>query len=232
MIRLIWRNWWRKKGNFIFLIVGVLLISAGLFYLVGLSHATQTTIVDELQKRWQASYDIIVRPAGTRSVTEEENLLDPNFLSGLSGGISIEQYEQIKAIDGIEIAAPIAMIGYLLFSIDLEELELEGNGTYRLVTEEINNIGIKEKRNVTTTYFTRGNNEVIQEKFIETGGDYFLGIPYETYSTTWTVLLAGIDPEQEAKLVGLDQAIVPVGTSRYFTDDDISKNIVLNEDAD
>lgn len=231
MIRLIWRNWWRKKGNFIFLIVGVLLISAGLFYLVGLSHATQTTIVDELQKRWQASYDIIVRPAGTRSVTEEENLLDPNFLSGLSGGISIEQYEQIKAIDGIEIAAPIAMIGYLLFSIDLEELELEGNGIYRLVTEEINNIGIKEKRNVTTTYFTRGNNEVIQEKFIETGGDYFLGIPYETYSTTWTVLLAGIDPEQEAKLVGLDQAIVPVGTSRYFTDDDISKNIVLNEDA-
>ncbi|WAA12521.1 hypothetical protein [Fervidibacillus halotolerans] len=157
MIRFIWKNWWRKKGNFIFLIVGVLLIAAGLFYLVGLSHATQTTIVDELQKRWQASYDIVVRPAGTRSITEKDNLLDPNFLSGLSGGISIEQYEQIKEIDGVDVAAPIAIIGYLLFSIDLQDLELEGNGIYRLVTEEINHIGIKEKKNVTTTYFSRGN---------------------------------------------------------------------------
>ena len=29
-------------------------------------------------------------------------------------------------------------------------------------------------------------------------------------------LLAGIDPEQEAKLVGLDEAIIDLGTSQVF----------------
>ncbi|WAA12522.1 ABC transporter permease [Fervidibacillus halotolerans] len=58
-----------------------------------------------------------------------------------------------------------------------------------------------------------------------------MGFPFETYFTTWNLLLAGIDPEQEAKLVGLDQAMLSIGTSRYLTDDDISENILLNVEA-
>lgn len=112
MIRFIWQNWWRRKERFILLLVGAFIISAGLTYLIGLSEANKGTIVDTLQQRWTASYDIVVRPEGTRRVTEDKNLLEPNYLSGLSGGISVEQYETIKEMDGVEIAAPIAIIGY------------------------------------------------------------------------------------------------------------------------
>ena len=77
MIRFIWQNWWRRKERFILLIVGAFIVSAGLTYLIGLSETNKGTIVDTLQKRWSASYDIVVRPEGTRSVTEEENCWSP-----------------------------------------------------------------------------------------------------------------------------------------------------------
>ena len=100
MIRFIWQNWWRRKERFILLIIGAFIVSAGLTYLIGLSETNKGTIVDTLQQRWSASYDIVVRPEGTRSVTEDKKLLEPNYLSGLSGGISVEQYEAIKEYTG------------------------------------------------------------------------------------------------------------------------------------
>lgn len=128
MIRLIWQSWWRRKERFLLLLFGALIISAGLSYLVGLSETSKGTIVDELQKRWSASYHIVVRPEGSRSITETDNLLDPNYLSGLDGGISLAQYEQIKAIEDIEVAAPIAMIGYASYSLILDNYELKTTG--------------------------------------------------------------------------------------------------------
>jgi hypothetical protein len=70
----------------------------------------------ELQKRWGSSYDIVVRPEGSRSVTEDLNLLEPNYMSGLDGGISRKQYETIKQIADVEVAAPIAMIAAVIAS--------------------------------------------------------------------------------------------------------------------
>lgn len=112
MIRFIWKNWRRRKESFVLSIIGAIIIGVGLTYLVGLSEVNQTTIVDELQQRWESSYDIVVRPEGSRSVTEQEDLLDPNYLSGIDGGITLEQYKTIKNIQNVEVAAPIAMIGY------------------------------------------------------------------------------------------------------------------------
>ncbi len=44
-------------------------------------------------------------------MTEDLNLLEPNYMSGLDGGITRKQYETIKQIADVEVAAPIAMIG-------------------------------------------------------------------------------------------------------------------------
>ena len=91
LIKLIFQNWWRRKERFFLLLVGVIIISAGLTYLVGLSNQSKGTVEKNLQERWTASYDIVVRPEGSRSVTENKSLLEPNYMSGLSGGISMEQ---------------------------------------------------------------------------------------------------------------------------------------------
>lgn len=237
MIQFIWKNWWRRKERLLLLLIGVFVISIGLSYLIGLSQINQATIVDELQQRWTASYDIIVRPDGSRSSIEQDQLLDPNYLSGLAGGISNEQYEDIKSIDEIEVAAPIAMVGYLLFVLNLEQLEIEDDGIYRMITEEVSNDGIRENIETETTYFTKGHVDLWSEKQNKAGGHYFLGLPYEYfpsdnnyYTTTRSGLLAGIDPEQEAKLVGLDQAILPYENSRFISNEDVSEHILVNKD--
>src|SRR5690625_7506127 len=102
MIRFIWQNWWRRKERFILLILGAFILSAGLTYLIGLSETNKGTIVDTLQQEWSASYDIVVRPEGSRSVTEDKNLLEPNYLSGLHGGSSMDQYRSVERRVGKE----------------------------------------------------------------------------------------------------------------------------------
>lgn len=134
-IRFIWQSWWRRKERFILLLIGALIISVGLTYLVGLSETNEATVVNELQQRWSSSYDIVVRPEGTRANTEKDSLLDPNFLSGINGGISMEEYETIKGISHVDIAAPIAMIAEVFYTVELAELPTE-NGIYRLVLDE------------------------------------------------------------------------------------------------
>jgi len=110
MLKFIWNSWWRNKERFILLMVGMLIVSTGLSYLLGVTQANNGTVVNELQKRWDSSYHIVVRPEGSRSVTEDLNLLEPNYMSGLEGGITREQYETIQQIADIDVAAPIAMI--------------------------------------------------------------------------------------------------------------------------
>ncbi|WP_052131450.1 FtsX-like permease family protein [Planococcus sp. CAU13] len=218
MLNFIWNSWWRNKERFILLLVGVLILSTGLSYLIGITQANNGTVVDELQKRWKSSYHIVVRPEGSRSVTEDLNLLEPNYLSGLEGGISLEQYEQIKAMADIEIAAPIAMIGSNTSYVELEDPDITEPGIYRMILREETNTGAGIQVNEMSTYVTAGG-------WMPDGAtaiDYGIspGIPNLSYGTS--VMIAGIDPEAEAAMVGLDEAIVLNDFSRYFNDSDVS----------
>ncbi|WP_052360753.1 ABC transporter permease [Oceanobacillus manasiensis] len=215
MIRFIWQNWWRRKDRFILLLIGAFIVSAGLTYLIGLSETNKGTIVDNLQQRWSASYDIVVRPEGSRSITEDKKLLEPNYLSGLSGGISLEQYEAIKNIPGVEIAAPIAMIGYADYSVNFGDAQLPKDGIYRKVMETSVDNGIGEETVSGSTYFVTDiwNN-------MNKGPEYGVGSPNPDLTVNSFSLLAGVNPEQEAKLVGVDEAILSLGSSRYFEDSD------------
>lgn len=226
MIRFIWQNWWRRKERLILLVIGALIISVGLTYLVGISETNKGTIVEELQQRWSSSYDIVVRPEGSRSLTEEQGLLDPNYLSGLDGGISRAQYEQIKAIEHVEIAAPIAMIGVGVHLTKMAELGLE-EGIYRYITEEIADDGVRQYRKVSHDYVAVGHLDLVGERNLAWGPDYFLtvpiGYPNNYLTPSRSFMIAGIDPEQEAKLVGLDEAVIQNDSgSRYLTNEDRS----------
>jgi ABC-type lipoprotein release transport system permease subunit len=215
MIRFIWNSWWRNKERFILLIVGALIVSTGLSYLVGITQANKGTIVDELQKRWKASYHIVVRPPESRAITEEKNLLEPNYLSGLSGGISLEQYEKIKSMEEIDVAAPIAMLGYVNNTITLKKLNLSEPGVYRLRLTEKTNTGLAKEKEQGAFYFTVGS-----WKPTGTGKEYGVTQFSGELSYGTEILLAGIDPEAESKLIGLDQAMIQTRTSRFFNEGD------------
>src|SRR5699024_4346643 len=242
MIRFIWKNWWRRKERLVLLLIGVLIISVGLAYLVGLSETNKGTIVNELEERWSSSYDIVVRPEGTRGETEEDSLLDPNFLSGIDGGITMDQYETIKDITDVDIAAPIAMIGSVSYTSYLESFDLKENGIYRMTKEQVTDNGINEEKDTSTYYFPSGDwkphvEEKLSEKFKENpedpeSGNYYLK-PFEEYVTTNRYFtIAGIDPEQEAKLIDLDDAIMSEEGSRYCNESDSVSNEEVSPDSD
>jgi hypothetical protein len=67
---------------------------------------------------WRGSYDILVRPAAARLDLEKTTgLVEPNFVSFEgSGGISLAQLARIRALADVDIAAPIAVVGYLSYS--------------------------------------------------------------------------------------------------------------------
>ncbi|WP_029333643.1 FtsX-like permease family protein [Exiguobacterium oxidotolerans] len=218
MLKFIWNSWWRNKERFILLLVGVLIVSTGLSYLIGTTQANNGTIVDELQKRWNSSYDIVVRPEGSRSVTEELNLLEPNYMSGLDGGITRKQYETIKQIADVEVAAPIAMIGNVLTSTDYGTHTYDKEGIYKVTMTDSQNTGLK------TEDFTGGFYQAVgwvpMDNATKTGVSPGSVGKSPLLPLGLNEMLAGVDPEAEAKLVGLDQSIVSTKNSRYFKGDD------------
>lgn len=92
---------------------GLLTATLGFAVLAGTSQTTQAVLTHDIEKAWPSPYDILVRPVGAQDPIEANlNLLRPNYLSGLRGGITSAQLDQIRAIPGIAVAAPIAIVGY------------------------------------------------------------------------------------------------------------------------
>jgi putative ABC transport system permease protein len=69
-----------------------------------------------LRSSYRVPYDILVRPAGSRTLLERNRgLVQDNYLSGLFGGITLEQLSAIRSIRYVDVAAPIANIGFVQF---------------------------------------------------------------------------------------------------------------------
>ena len=227
MISFILKSWMRQKQRFILMIIGALLISGGLSTLIGLSETNKGTVVNSLQKKWTASYDIVVRPKGTKSMTERDSLFDPNYLSGIAGGISLEDYQKIKNIPDIDIAAPISMIGFTGYDVLFRKIDTKEPGIYRLTTTKTDYNGLDSTVETNDVYFSRGMYDLPSPEIYKKYG--IAG--FENNLSSYTkVLLAAVDPEQEARLVGLDKAMVPIdGEKSYFSKNDSITSYQLSE---
>src|SRR5262249_40619977 len=61
---------------------------------------------------FRAAYDILVRPKASRTALEDQTgTVQPDFLAGLYGGITMAQDGKIRRIPGGQVAAPIALVG-------------------------------------------------------------------------------------------------------------------------
>lgn len=74
-----------------------------------------TTIDEQLSANWRGQYDILVLPQNSGiEASETSGLIDPNFVASAgSSGIALSQLEAIRALNGVEIAAPVGMVGVL-----------------------------------------------------------------------------------------------------------------------
>ena len=114
MARIVFAQVRRRAGRATALLLGMLIATTGFTVLTGSTATSRLQVIGTVQDNFRSAYDILVRPTGTRTALEEQReLVRPNFLSGQFGGITLDQYEQVRQIVGVDVAAPIAMIGYV-----------------------------------------------------------------------------------------------------------------------
>ena len=83
--------------------------------LTGTSRTQRLDVRGTVAGSFRGAYDILVRPRGSRTAREQKDgAVQPNFLSGLSGGISTREWHRIERLPGVEVAAPIENVGYIL----------------------------------------------------------------------------------------------------------------------
>ncbi|MGB8346238.1 MAG: FtsX-like permease family protein [Ktedonobacteraceae bacterium] len=204
--------------------MGFLLVACAL---VLLSSTTLTTVVQATQiisHNWRSTYDLVVLPPQTSASAGKAVPADQ--FEGYGGGISIQQYEQIKKLPGVAVAAPIAFIGYVqyppatvLFGSDTPQ-----PGFYRVdwTLSAFDGLHhIVEYQDSTSIYIqncpnlSNGSTILDSKTYTELST---LGVT-DDWCNNWgayqtnaldegSFLLAAIDPQEEEQLVHLSKSIV------------------------
>lgn len=224
---------------------------------------TEIRVRGSVESNYRTAYDILVRPrASATSLERSQGLVRNNYLSGLFGGVTLKQWREIKAIAGVEVAAPVANIGFVIpagfKNIQLNSvLNSDPVQIYRIRSATVAHRGTSRYPLGTDyVYYTRRNAFAplgVQggPREIVAGGDEPVEVcsgsgegdnstPFQVarfrscYSsrspgegsdvnspgkvivgrgTYFPLLLAAIDPGEEAKLLGLDRTIV---SGRYL----------------
>lgn len=141
MIRLAWSHLKFRVSRALALLVGMLLATTAFTVLTAASGTAQLKTTGTVSAHFAPAYDILVRPKGTRTGLENRTgTVQPNFLSGIYGGITMAQWQQIEGIPGVDVAAPVAMVGYALLAAPLESAlpvaayAAPGRQLYRITT--------------------------------------------------------------------------------------------------
>jgi putative ABC transport system permease protein len=149
MGRLAWSQLRFKSARLVALLIGMLLATTAFTVLTAASRTSQLRTTGTVSAHFAPAYDILVRPKGARSGLETRtDTVQPNFLSGIYGGITMRQYHQVAGIAGVQVAAPIAMVGYSLLVAPVSRSMLpaaayarKGRQLYRISTTWISEAG-------------------------------------------------------------------------------------------
>ncbi|MFF7213716.1 FtsX-like permease family protein [Streptomyces sp. NPDC008238] len=112
---MIWSQLRRHRARALALAAGILVAATSFTLLTSTVTTSQARTTETVRKNARSAYDVLVRPHGSQTALERgDQLVGANFLSGIFGGIGTSQYERIKQMPGIEVAAPVANVGYLM----------------------------------------------------------------------------------------------------------------------
>ncbi len=148
MGRLAWSQMRFRPARTLALVAGVLVAATAFTVLTAASQTAQVRTLGTVSANFKAAYDILVRPKGARTAVESKTgTVQPDFLSGIYGGITMAQYRKIQHIPGVQVAAPIAMVGYAELNasrfVPVPKGALAGSGRqlYRISTTYVNDNG-------------------------------------------------------------------------------------------
>ncbi len=268
MGRLAWSQLRFRPARALALLVGLLVAATAFTVLTAASRTAQLRTVGQVTANFRPAYDILVRPKGSRTAVEDTTgTVQPDFLSGIYGGITTSQWQQIEQIPGVQVAAPIAMVGYaqlgagIFWPVPAAALKESGRQLYRFSTTYVSDNGASRITQppsylyVTPQRLTGGYNSIPASDGsgpgcmltgdipVKPGQDPF-GTAAQSTTRCWSrvnqydlpgspdpeagffvswnfpVLIAAIDPAAEAKLDGLNQAVI---SGRYLPENGTSR---------
>ncbi len=115
MRRFVWSQLRHRFGRTAALLMGILVATTSFTVLTATSKTAQLRTTSTVGQHFRTAYDILVRPPGAQSPLEKQKAtVGPNFLSGIYGGITTDQWRAVQRIPGVQVAAPIAMVGTAL----------------------------------------------------------------------------------------------------------------------
>src|ERR1039457_7279834 len=115
MLRALWSQLLHRRGRAAAVAAGILVASVSFSLLTAATTTSTAQVQGTVARNLRPAYDILVRPPGSTTPLEaSKGLVRDNYLSGIFGGITLQEYAQIQKIPGVQLAAPIAMIGYIL----------------------------------------------------------------------------------------------------------------------
>jgi putative ABC transport system permease protein len=238
--------------------LGLLTATLGFMLLASTSKTTEAVLTGDIGSAWTSPYDILVRPPGHQAPLEiQQGLIRPNFLGGVAGGITLQQLASIRAISGVEVAAPIAVAGYMTVPAS-EQVPLasyaQGSGfvAFRVTAARTGDAGLTTYPPEVTYFLAAAQGQlVIQNQAVGQGserlvvGNRFVDCtglhiicqgqygPCPTVTCPndlnaanaistiaflpQAVVVAGVDPQAEAQLAGLDKC---VSSGRYLSGTD------------
>jgi putative ABC transport system permease protein len=139
--RIAWSQLRFRTGRDLALLAGILVATTAFTVLTAAARTAQVTTIGTVSANFRPAYDLLVRPAGARSSLESATgTVQPDFLSGIYGGITMSQWHQIQQVPGVQVAAPIAMVGYALMNasfpieVPASDVAQPGRQLYRVST--------------------------------------------------------------------------------------------------
>jgi putative ABC transport system permease protein len=124
---------------------GLLLGILGFITTASTAQTGRAVLIGEVNRAWKTPYDILVRPAHSRTPLERSaGLLRPNYVSAIYGGITGEQLRRIRSISAVSVAAPVAVVGFVNWpSIFQVQLPTDGSlKIYRVATSSTADAGL------------------------------------------------------------------------------------------
>ncbi|WP_433205386.1 FtsX-like permease family protein [Dactylosporangium sp. CS-047395] len=111
-----------RRGRLVATIAAVAVAVASFALLASASRGSQVRVTGTVRDNFRPMYDILVRPP---AAGDDDGLIDTDRVSSTYGGISAAQWRRILDIQGVSVAAPVAMVGYVMqtaqITVDLTE---------------------------------------------------------------------------------------------------------------
>jgi hypothetical protein len=216
----------RQKVRSALISGGFLLVACALILLSATTLTTSVRVQQEVKHNWRPAYDLLVLPAQAKVDTGP--VIAPDTFEAYNGGITISQYQQLRKLSSIAVAAPVAFLGYVQLPVPSIFFQPGGHplppGYYQLnwtlTSFDGQHIIVEQQQQVffhqvtpsecsasgatimndTTINLLCGNSPVFQGAQSAQQSQIYAS-PY--LLNTGTFLLAAIDPTEENQLVHL-----------------------------